>query len=39
MATDQKDKSAAEAAMLAVAAFAIALVLTIIFAWQQGPIQ
>jgi hypothetical protein len=33
---DQQDKSVAEAAILAAAAFAIALVLTIFFAWHQG---
>ena len=39
MASDQEDKSVAGAAVLAAAAFAIALVLTIVFAWQQGPIR
>jgi hypothetical protein len=32
---DQDDKSVAGAALMAAAAFAIALVLTLIFAWRQ----
>jgi hypothetical protein len=39
MASDREDKSVAGAAVLAAAAFAIALVLTIILAWQQAPMM
>ena len=35
-APDEEHKSVAGAAVLAAAAFAIALVLTIFFAWHQG---
>ncbi len=35
-APDQQDKSVAGATMMAAAAFAIALILTIFFAWHQG---